>query len=92
MASARRIQTGRAGATGAPTNGELEGRALAAACVRSGDAERLLAGAAERLGLSARAHDRVLKVARTIADLAASGPIEAEHIAEALQFRGDFVP
>jgi magnesium chelatase family protein len=69
-------------------NALLAGRALDCHC-SLGVAERaLLARAAERLGLSARAQTRVLRVARTIADAGASAVIEVEHVAEALASRG----
>jgi len=56
-------------------------------CARSAQAETLLAQAMSRLSLSARGYHRVLKVARTIADLCASGTIEQAHVAEALAYR-----
>ena len=68
-------------------NAALPPARLAEYCALSEDASRLFAAAFERLGLTARAHDRVLRVARTIADLAQSPSIEAEHLAEAIQYR-----
>ncbi|MEF3304799.1 YifB family Mg chelatase-like AAA ATPase [Paenibacillus sp. GYB003] len=68
-------------------NGELTGRLLRRHCRLPPDGEKLLAASFEALGLSVRAHDRILRLARTIADLAESESIETEHLAEALQYR-----
>jgi magnesium chelatase family protein len=54
-----------------------------------GDARRMLDAALAKLSLTARGHDRVMRVARTIADLDEAERIGAEHLAEALQFRGE---
>jgi magnesium chelatase family protein len=85
---ARALQTAREAACGAPTNARLAPRALRRVCALDTRTERLLLDAADRLGLTARAFDRVLRVARTIADLAQAERVEFDHVAEALQFRG----
>ena len=56
-------------------------------CKINAAGDKLLKTAMERLGLSARAYDRILKVSRTIADLAGSDEIKIEHLAEAIHFR-----
>ena len=83
--AARAVQYARQG-EGVP-NARLSPADLAAHCPLSADASRMFEAAFERLGLTARAHDRVLRVARTIADLAGSAEITAEHLAESLQYR-----
>ncbi len=71
---------------GAP-NAELSGRLLRTACALRGDAEALFSRAIDRMGLSGRGHDRVLRVARTVADLSGEEEIAVEHLAEALNYR-----
>ena len=68
-------------------NARLEGRALREHARPDAAGLQLLEQAAQRFGLSARGHDRVLRVSRTIADLAGQSRVAREHIAEALQFR-----
>jgi magnesium chelatase family protein len=65
----------------------MSGRQTRRFCPLPPDGARLLGLAVTRLGLSARAHDRLLRVARTIADLAGIDAIGAEHVAEAIQYR-----
>jgi magnesium chelatase family protein len=69
------------------TNAELRSGMAADLCRPKRDGLQLLRSAAERMNLTARGYDRVLKVARTVADLSDASEIEAEHVAEALQYR-----
>jgi magnesium chelatase family protein len=68
-------------------NAQMSSKMLHDICRITEDGTQLLKTAMERLGLSARAYDRILKVSRTVADLAASADIKTEHLAEAIQFR-----
>jgi magnesium chelatase family protein len=85
---ARGRQHGRATAIGVSTNARLGPRALRGVCALDHRTERLLQQAADKLSLTARAFDRVLRVGRTIADLAEAERVEYEHVAEAIQYRG----
>ena len=85
--AARAVQDTRYKGTGVTCNARLPSAMLRRVCRLAPDADRVLRGAFERMGLSARAYDRVLKVSRTIADLAGSERIEAEHVREAVQYR-----
>ena len=85
--AARLVQQRRYAGTGVTCNARLTPALLKKYCVLTSEADRLLAAAYERMGLSGRSYDRLLRVARTIADLAGSEQIGADHVAEAIQFR-----
>lgn len=85
---ARDIQTERyKNSEGVYANAQMSSKQLKEICVISAPAQNLLKTAMEKLNLSARAYDRILKVSRTIADLAASQDIKPAHLAEAIQYR-----
>ncbi|MGP8245400.1 MAG: YifB family Mg chelatase-like AAA ATPase [Bryobacteraceae bacterium] len=69
------------------TNARMPSRSIRKHCALDDSGERTLELAVRRMSLSARAHDRILKVARTIADIAGSETIAAKHLAEAIQYR-----
>lgn len=88
VVKARLIQLKRfAGMEGIYSNAQMNPSLLREVCRIDEAGQQLLKTAMERLGLSARAYDRILKVARTIADLEASAGIETQHLAEAIQYR-----
>jgi magnesium chelatase family protein len=68
-------------------NSQLPPKLLRQVCRLDESGERTLELAMRRLGLSARAHDRILKVARTVADLDHAESVSAKHLAEAVQYR-----
>ncbi|MBE6954367.1 MAG: ATP-binding protein [Ruminococcaceae bacterium] len=85
--AARKIQQERFVGTDVQSNAQMSGRVLRSACELDEASSALLKQAFDRLGLTARSHDRILKVARTIADLEGAERIGPMHLAEAIQFR-----
>ena len=84
---ARAVQRDRFGGEGPRHNSRMTSRQMRRFCPLDEEGKALLQTAMDDLGLSARAHDRILRVARTIADLDASDTIQAAHLAEAIGYR-----
>ena len=85
--AARARQLERFSGTDAACNAQMPPSMLAQCCELDAPCEALMRSAFERMGLTARSHDRVLRVARTIADLDGAERIEPAHLAEAIQYR-----
>jgi magnesium chelatase family protein len=92
VATARALQRRRLASTPMRTNADLAGEALETHATPDADGQALLMQAAGSLKLSARGYTRVLRVARTIADLAGSAAVSRPHVAEALSYRRQAAP
>jgi magnesium chelatase family protein len=88
VAAARSLQQGRYAGTDRRCNADLMGEEVRSSAMASAEAQSLLRHWMDALALSGRAHARILKVARTIADLEGSRRVERPHVAEAVQYRG----
>ncbi len=88
VVDARKLQSERYKDEGILTNSELSAKMIKKYCVLDEKSEQILKMAAQKYQLSGRKYNRILKIARTIADLAKSADIKAEHLTQALQYRG----
>jgi magnesium chelatase family protein len=84
---ARALQAERFGTANQRINGQMTSRQLRRFCPLDAEGKGMLKNAMEALGLSARAHDRILRMSRTIADLEGSKDIRSAHVAEAISYR-----
>jgi magnesium chelatase family protein len=84
---AREMQYRRFGKSSLRLNGRMSPSQIRKHCKLESDAESLLKSAMEEMGLSARAHDKILRIGRTIADLNTSDNITADHLSEAINYR-----
>jgi magnesium chelatase family protein len=87
VSKARQRQLERFAGQGISCNAQMGGKEVRKYCQLQDEAKNLLKKVYDKLGLSVRAHERILKIARTIADLAGSDEINIIHLAEALQYR-----
>jgi magnesium chelatase family protein len=87
VGKARAVQRGRFGSDNAILNSRMSTRQLRRHCALDDEGKQLLKTAMDELGLSARAHDRILRVARTIADLEGVEHLKAAHVVEAISYR-----
>jgi len=85
--AARRIQAGRFAESRINANAQMSSRQVRSCCQLDDASQGLLKNSVQDLGLSARAHDKILRVARTIADLEASEEVRLEHVSEAINYR-----
>jgi len=85
--AARRVQQRRFAGSGVYCNAQMRPRQVREYCILENEAQKLLKAAILHLQLSGRSYDRILKLARTIADLDSSEIIKAHHVAEATQYR-----